>query len=37
MTDLVIKFLRDHPKRRNEVARLLVVDAFREAFPCNGR
>ncbi|WP_422039774.1 Rap1a/Tai family immunity protein [Roseibium sp.] len=33
-TDAVVAYLRDHPTFRDTSARKLVLQAFREAFPC---
>lgn len=33
--DVVVAFLRDHPERRHETARGLLLDAMKEAFPCD--
>ncbi|MFC1665805.1 Rap1a/Tai family immunity protein, partial [Pseudomonadota bacterium] len=31
---IVVKFLRDHPDQLDEVSVILIIDAFRAAFPC---
>lgn len=34
LTDVAIKYLRDHPEKRHLGAMVLVINAIREAFPC---
>ncbi|TXH35278.1 MAG: hypothetical protein E6Q98_15920 [Rhodospirillaceae bacterium] len=34
MVDVVVKGLKDHPERRNELAVQLVVEYVKAAFPC---
>ena len=31
---VVVQYLRDHPEQLNEVSVILIIDAFRKAFPC---
>lgn len=33
--DIIVKWLNAHPKRLKEEARILVLYALRDAFPCN--
>jgi hypothetical protein len=33
--DIIVKWLNAHPKRMKEEARILVLYALRDAFPCN--
>lgn len=34
LRDVVVQYLRKNPESRHETARFLVLDAYREAFPC---
>lgn len=34
--DIVMNFLQRNPQRRHELTAVLVVEAFKEAFPCRG-
>ncbi|QIE54961.1 hypothetical protein G5B40_05545 [Pikeienuella piscinae] len=36
LTDVVKKYLEEHPETRHESARTLIWQAFSEAFPCGG-
>lgn len=33
-TDIVVKYLTDHPEKRHELASFLVASALMDAFPC---
>ena len=35
LTDVVIKWLDDHPEKRDRAAPYLIDAALNEAFPCN--
>jgi len=35
MTDVVVKYLKDHPEERHMLAAVLVVEAVTKAFPCS--
>ena|ERR1700722_16275325 len=35
ITDVVIKWLEDHPEKRNDAAPYLIMESLKEAFPCN--
>ncbi len=37
VSDVVIKYLRDHPEERHILAAILVVKAMAEAFPCKSK
>jgi hypothetical protein len=34
-TDVIVKWLKNHPKRLKEPASLLVLHALKDAYPCN--
>jgi hypothetical protein len=34
-TDIIVKWLKNHPKRLKEPAILLVLHALKDAYPCN--
>ena len=34
LTRIVVKYLREHPERLQNIASLLVFEAFQESFPC---
>jgi hypothetical protein len=34
MVDLVMGFLQRNPQRRHELTAKLIIDAFKESFPC---
>lgn len=34
ITDIAIKYMRDHPETRNQYAPILIFNAVRGAFPC---
>ena len=36
LVDIVTKYLKDHPEKLHMDDGRLVVDAFIDAFPCNG-
>ena len=35
LTRIVVKYLREHPERLQDIASLLVFEAFKESFPCS--
>jgi hypothetical protein len=34
-TDIIMNFLQRNPQRRHELTAVLIVEAFKEAFPCS--
>ena len=32
---IVLKYLKDNPKKLNQIAEYLILDSLREAYPCN--
>ena len=35
LTRIVVKYLNEHPERLQNIASLLVFEAFQESFPCS--
>ena len=37
LTDVFVKYAKNHPEERHKPAQMLVIGAWREAFPCESR